>query len=69
MSERIVVVDQLVKDFAVRGGKDGATLTALDSVSLTVGRGVILGIMGRAAAARARSPRCCCGSSNQPAAR
>ena len=32
MSERIVVVDQLVKDFAVRGGEDGAALTALDSV-------------------------------------
>ncbi len=46
MSERIVVIDQLVKDFAVRGGKDGATLTALDSVSLTVDRGEILGIMG-----------------------
>ena len=42
----IVVVDQLVKDFAVRGGKDGATLTALDSVNLAVDRGEILGIMG-----------------------
>jgi oligopeptide transport system ATP-binding protein len=46
MSERIVAIDQLVKDYPVRGGEEGATLTALDSVTLTVDRGEILGIVG-----------------------
>lgn len=45
-SDHIVTIDRLVKEFAVRGGEEGATLVALDSVDLTVDRGEILGIMG-----------------------
>lgn len=46
MSEHVVAIEQLVKDFPVRGGEDGAMLTALDRVDLTVDRGEILGIVG-----------------------
>lgn len=42
----ILQVDSLVKEYPVRGADDGVTLTALDSVSLSVERGEILGIMG-----------------------
>ena len=46
MSDHLITIDGLVKDFPVRGGEDGATLTALDLVDLTVDRGEILGIVG-----------------------
>ena len=46
MNDPVVAIDQLVKEYPVRGGARGEMLTALDSVSLTVDRGEILGIMG-----------------------
>jgi oligopeptide transport system ATP-binding protein len=46
MSPPIVSIEQLIKEYPVRGGASGKTLTALDSVDLTVDRGEIIGIMG-----------------------
>lgn len=46
MSDPIVSIQQLVKEYPVRGGAPGATLMALDTVDLTVERGEIIGIMG-----------------------
>ena len=47
MSDRnVVVIEDLVKEYSVRGADDDVTLVALDSVNLTVERGEILGIMG-----------------------
>lgn len=42
----VVVIEQLVKEYPVRGAAEGTMLVALDSVSLTVERGEIVGIMG-----------------------
>ena len=44
--QNVVVIEELVKEYPVRGADDSVTLVALDSVSLTVERGEILGIMG-----------------------
>lgn len=44
--EHVVVIENLVKEYPVRGAAEGVMLVALDDVSLTVERGEILGIMG-----------------------
>lgn len=46
MSDPIVSIQRLVKEYPVRGGAPGQTLMALDEVDLTVERGEIIGIMG-----------------------
>lgn len=45
-AEHVVVIEDLVKEYPVRGADDTVQLVALDSVNLTVERGEILGIMG-----------------------
>ncbi|MEZ4507799.1 MAG: ATP-binding cassette domain-containing protein [Thermomicrobiales bacterium] len=44
--EPVVVIENLVKEYPVRGAAEGVMLVALDDVNLTVERGEILGIMG-----------------------
>lgn len=46
MSAPIVSIEQLTKEYPVRGGAPGTTLRALDTVDLAVDRGEIIGIMG-----------------------
>ncbi|MCO5222225.1 MAG: ATP-binding cassette domain-containing protein [Thermomicrobiales bacterium] len=45
-AEHVVVIEDLVKEYPVRGADDTVQLVALDAVNLSVERGEILGIMG-----------------------
>ena len=44
--DNVVVIENLVKEYSVRGASEDVKLVALDLVNLTVKRGEILGIMG-----------------------
>jgi ABC-type oligopeptide transport system ATPase subunit len=65
MTEPLLAVDSLTKRFADRAsitgrvrGRDAATLTALDAVSIEVAPGETLGIVGESGSGKSTLARC-----------
>jgi oligopeptide/dipeptide ABC transporter ATP-binding protein len=54
-AEPVLVVERLVKRFPVKGGR---TLTAVDDVSFTIGRGEALGLVGESGSGKTTVGRC-----------
>jgi peptide/nickel transport system ATP-binding protein len=58
MSDAVLEVDNLVKEFRARGGTGGGRVQAVRGVSFTIGKGEILGLVGETGSGKTTVGKC-----------